>query len=314
MAGLAVYPVEAQAPSPLPVIRRLDSRDAAFKQYLQDVEASRRLLFLSRQGRPSLPDPAMTERIASSLTIYVYIPSEGEDLMGIAARCSLPYGTLASLNRFSHQTDMVSGKGLLLPSVPGIFVSETPDSSLERLLFCARAEDGEAQGVVLSVPREGKPERFRFIPGDDFSPTERIFFLNRGFHFPLQSFRVTSSFGPRISPITGKPGIHRGLDLAAPEGSEVYAVRGGTVMDQGEDQIMGKYIIISHENNWLSLYGHLSEIKTVLRQEVQSASLIAKVGSTGQSTGPHLHFELRQNGQHQDPARLLGPFRGNAGR
>ena len=104
--------------------------------------------------------------------------------------------------------------------------------------------------------------------------------------------------------------MHGGIDLAAPEGTEVYAVKNGTVMELGEDPIIGKYVIISHENNMVSLYGHLSSISpgTNLYANVQSNSIIAKVGSTGQSTGPHLHFELRQNGQSRDPARLLRLF------
>jgi len=321
LTGLGVYSAEAQAVSPLPEIMRLDSRDTVFKQYQQDVEDSRRLLFSSRYSgrdgsRQGSLDPAVKERIASSLTIYSYTPREGEDLMAIAARCSIPYGTLASLNRFSHQEDMVPDKPLLLPSAVGLFIAETPGTGLERLIFSTRAETGEQDrgGVVLSVPREGKAERFLFIPGDDFSPTERVFFLNRGFHFPLQNFQVSSFYGPRINPITGKSSMHEGVDLAAPEGTEVYAVRSGTVIAQGEDSVLGKYVIIEHENNWVSFYGHLSEIKTVLRQEVQSVSLIAKVGSTGQSTGPHLHFELRQNGQTRDPAKLLGLFRRSTGR
>jgi len=330
LAGFGVYSAEAQAAPPLPVITRLDWRDTMFKQFLSDVQASRYLLFSSGQGSHggnyaggnyasggnAAPDPETAGKIAPLLTIYSYTPREGEDLLGIAARCNIPYSTLASLNRLSHQEDIVSQKPLLLPSVPGIFITETPGTALERLLFSARAEAAaEGRGVVvLSIPREGKTEKFRFFPGDDFSPTERIFFLNRGFHFPLQNFQVSSLYGPRINPVTGKSGVHHGVDLAAPQGSEVYAARSGTVIAQGEDSVLGKYIIIGHENNWVSIYGHLSEIKTVLRQEVQSASLIGKVGSTGQSTGPHLHFELRQNGQTRDPAKLLGLFRGNTGR
>ena len=282
----------------LPEITRLDSRDAVFKQYISEVETSRRLLYSSRQNR--------TEEIVASLTIYSYVPREGEELMAIAARCSIPYGTLASLNRFSHVEDLIPGRTLLLPSVPGIFIPETPASDLERLIFSSREE----AAVALSIPREGKIERFLFIPGDDFSPTERVFFLNRGFHFPLRRFQVSSVYGPRVNPVTGRPGIHRGLDLAAPAGSEVYAVRSGRVMDLGEDPVFGKFIIISHENNMVSLYGHLSSISTTVNAEIQSGGLIGRVGSTGQSTGPHLHFELRQNGQSRDPARLLGLFRG----
>ena len=297
---LLTVPAEAELVSSLPSIERLDSRDTAFRQYLLDVEASRRLIFSSRQNSTS------AKELASYLTIFSYTPREGEELFGIAARCNIPYGTLASLNRFSHAEDLESGRPLLLPSMPGIFVPETPVTDLEHLTFSARDEDA----VILTIPREGRAERFRFIPGDDFSAPERIFFLNRGFHFPLKHFQLSSNYGPRLNPVTGRPGLHSGVDLAAPEGTEVYAAKNGIVMDMGEDSVFGKYIIIGHENNMVSLYGHLSAINTSLHAEVQSGSMIGRVGSTGQSTGPHLHFEIRQNGQSRDPARLLGQFRG----
>jgi len=280
----------------LPAIQRLDSRDTIFKQYLSDIEAGRRLLFSYRQ--------MAAQELASFLTIYSYSPKENDGLLEIAARCSVPYGTLASLNRLSHPGDLASGKPMLLPTIPGIFVPETPETDLERLLLSSRQDTA----VALFIPRDGKTERFYFVPGDDLSPTERVFFLNRDFHFPLKHFRVSSTYGPRINPVTGRQGMHGGIDLAAPEGTEVYAAKSGTVTALGEDPILGKYVIISHDNNMVSLYGHLSYINTNLHAIVQSGSVIAKVGSTGQSTGPHLHFELRQNGQSRDPARLLRLF------
>ena len=273
-----------------------------------DVEASRRMLYSSRPNQPDLP-----ERVTSSLTIYAYVLKEGDDLFGISARCNIPHGTLASLNRFSHADELGSGMVLLLSSIPGIFVAEKPETDLERLIYSVRTESnsGMQDGIVLSIPREGHVEQFRFIPGDDFSATERVYFLNKGFRFPLQNFRVTSSYGPRSNPVTGVFGIHRGLDLAAPEGSEVYAARSGTVIGVGEDPVMGKYIILKHDNDWVSFYGHLSSINTTLQAVHQSGNLIGRVGTTGQSTGPHLHFELRQGGLSQDPARLLGIFKDN---
>jgi murein DD-endopeptidase MepM/ murein hydrolase activator NlpD len=299
----ALPPAEAQ--SPLPVILRLDSRDTMFRQYHSDVEAARRLVFSSRRSLPAVAE------FAAGMTIYSYTLRGDEEFFSIAARCNIPYGTLASLNRFFHPNDLAAGKVLLLPSVPGIFVPEAPETDLERLLSATRAEDS---GLALSVPREGKTERFRFIPGDDFTPSERIFFLNPGFRFPLRNFQVSSVYGPRINPVTGRPGMHRGVDLAAPLGTEVFAAKSGTVTALGEDEILGKYIILSHESNWVSLYGHLSSIDVSLHRAVQSGILIGRVGSTGQSTGPHLHFELLQNGQNRDPARLLGIFKGNQGR
>ena len=266
-----------------------------FRQYISDVEVARGRLF-SRRG--SAAD------FATLLTVYSYSPQAGENLLSIAARCSIPYATIASLNRISNIDDPLSNF-ILLPSMPGIFIPQTPASDLEMLLLSAREEIG----VLLSIPGNSATERFYFFPGDDFSATERIFFLNRGFQFPLREFRLTSPFGHRINPITGRSTLHRGLDLAAPEGSEVFAVRSGTVIDIGEDPVLGTYIIISHDNNWVSLYGHLSAVTTGLWDEVRSGGMIGRVGTTGQSTGPHLHFELRQDGQSHDPARLLRLFR-----
>jgi len=298
---LAVASVSGETPSPFPVISRLDTRDYAFRQYISDVETARRLVFSSRQNR--------TEDLVSYLTIYSYMPGEGDDLMSVAARCNIPYATLASLNRLSHMGEMTGEKYLLLPSVPGLFIPEEPITELERLLVSSR----EDTGITVAIPRENGTEQYRFIPGEDFTPNERVFFLNRDFRFPLRQIQVSSPYGPRINPVTGRPGVHRGLDLAAPEGTEVYAVKSGAVIDLGEDAILGKYVMISHDSIWVSLYGHLSAITTSLHAVVQSGSLIGRVGSTGQSTGPHLHFELRQNGQTRDPAALLGIFRRSTG-
>jgi murein DD-endopeptidase MepM/ murein hydrolase activator NlpD len=101
--------------------------------------------------------------------------------------------------------------------------------------------------------------------------------------------------------------MHQGIDLAAPEGTEVFAVADGVVTAVGFDPVYGNYVIISHSNNYSSLYGHLQRIETVLRAEVKSGTLIGRVGTTGQSTGPHLHFELRQGGRAFDPEGRLRP-------
>jgi murein DD-endopeptidase MepM/ murein hydrolase activator NlpD len=202
---------------------------------------------------------------------------------------------------------MSPGKTLFLPSMPGLFIPENPENDLERLLYSSRNNEG----ILLTVNNGNTSQRYLFLPGGDFNPTERVFFLNRGFYFPLRDFRITSTFGPRINPVTGNYSNHQGLDLAAPEGTPVYAAREGRVSAQGEDPIYGLYIIVTHNDNWVSLYGHLSRIETTLQQQVNSSTLIGRVGSTGQSTGPHLHFELRQNGVSQDPQRLLRLFQGN---
>jgi murein DD-endopeptidase MepM/ murein hydrolase activator NlpD len=279
-----------------PVIGRLELRDGMFRQYQADVENARRQLRTQPETAHSASGP-----VAGALTIYEYTVG-GEDLLGLAARCTVPYAAIATLNRLSNIRDLSGGKTIYLPSMPGIFIPEEPETDLEMLLRSSR--DGE-DGFIITVRRSGRGERFLFIPGADFRPTERTFFLAGGFSFPLKNFRLTSSFGPRINPVTGNLRVHQGLDLAAPLGTEVYAARDGTVTEIGNDPVYGKYVIIEHVDNWTSLYGHLSDINTVLRRNVKSGNLIGKVGSTGQSTGPHLHFEIRQYGRAQNPDKLL---------
>ncbi|MDR3334781.1 MAG: M23 family metallopeptidase [Treponema sp.] len=279
-----------------PVISRLDLRDIGFKQYSSDVELARQRVFnLERTGES--PDV-----LAEALTIYAYTPLKTDTLLSLAARCNIPYSTLATLNRLAHLSSLETAGTLLLPSAPGIFIPGHPDSDLERLLAATRSTEA---GSSITLTLQGGKETFWFIPGADFTPTERTFFLHTGFRYPLQSFRLTSTFGPRVNPVTGAFRVHQGLDLAAPAGTEVFAVRAGVVTEVGEDTIYGKYVIIRHGENWVSLYGHLSKIETVLRSAVESGSVIGRVGSTGQSTGPHLHFELRQNGKAQDPGKYL---------
>ncbi|MDR2659833.1 MAG: M23 family metallopeptidase [Spirochaetaceae bacterium] len=279
----------------LPSIKRLDIRDTTFKQFLDDVEIGR------KAARSHNIESG--ENIARLLTLYTYTPTEEDDIFKLAARCSIPYDAIVTLNRLSYTRGFLNG-ALILPSVPGIFIPEDPESDLERLILSGRS--GEAGiFITINIP-EGK-RRFRFIPGDTFTSNERAFFLNPDlFRFPLQKFILTSAFGQRISPISGRNSQHNGLDLAAPAGTEVYAVREGVVIETAENSIYGKYVIIKHDGGWTSLYGHLSNINAVLRSQVKAGTIIGRVGSTGLSTGPHLHFELRQNGKAQDPARLLG--------
>jgi murein DD-endopeptidase MepM/ murein hydrolase activator NlpD len=297
---LPLFPLGAEELPALPLITRLDNRDTGFVQYQGDVEVSRRQVL----NRGRMTDGA--EALAAGLTIYRYVPGEGEDLLSIAARCNIPYAALASLNRMPHPpTPPLSGE-ILLPSMPGIFIPQEPASDIEQLMAASRSSRGQDEGVNIRISRGGEgTEAFRFYPGDDFSSTERIFFLNRGFRFPLRSYTLTSGFGPRTNPVTGNFRVHEGLDLAAPMGTDVFAAGDGTVTETGSDPVYGNYIVIQHRDNWASLYGHLSRIDVVLRQELRSGSLIGKVGSTGQSTGPHLHFELRKNGRAQDPGKYL---------
>ena len=297
-AGLSVC--EAQSVGGFPVITRMDSRDTMFRQYISDVEGNRRRLANIRNriiiGR--------AEDTAQHLTIYQYTVRQGDDILSVSARCNIPYSALVSLNRINEMTSLQEGGILLLPSCPGLFIPENYETELEKLLTATRLSQEDS--VEIRINRGGgTSEIFHFLPGADFSPTERTFFLNYGMRFPLRHFRITSTYGMRQNPVSGNIVMHQGIDLAAPTGTEVYAVSDGQVTTIGNDPIYGIYIIITHRNRLTSLYGHLSRVETSLNSNVRSGTLIGRVGSTGQSTGPHLHFELRQDGRAIDPAGRL---------
>jgi len=280
-----------------PVLRQLNPNDMGFRQFMNDVEGNRR--------RVSSVLGLSAEETTQHLTIYQYTVRSEDDIFFLAARLNIPYSALASLNRLNNPTALETGKIILLPSCPGIFIPLNVETDLEKLIGAARQNNQHY--VEITIRTAAKTELFLFYPGADFTPTERAFFLNSGFRFPLRHFRITSRYGIREDPFTGHISMHQGIDLAAPEGTEVFAVADGTVTATGFDPVYGNYVIIRHNNNWTSLYGHLQKIETVLRSEVKSGNLIGRVGSTGQSTGPHLHFELRQDGRPFDPAGRLRP-------
>lgn len=116
---------------------------------------------------------------------------------------------------------------------------------------------------------------------------------------------ITSPFGWRRNPFGGGMEMHPGLDIAAPMGTTVTAAASGTVISAGWYGGYGNYILIDEGGGMATGYGHLSQIFVAAGQQVQRGQAIGAVGSTGASTGPHLHFEVRINGKPTDPAAYL---------
>ncbi len=122
------------------------------------------------------------------------------------------------------------------------------------------------------------------------------------FMFPVATYTcISSRFGMRIHPITGEKKSHNGMDIAANSGTTVYAADGGKVVLAEWYGGYGNCIMIDHGNGYKTLYGHLSYIGVTAGQIVNKGVNIGQVGSTGNSTGPHLHFEVYKNGTRVDP-------------
>lgn len=114
--------------------------------------------------------------------------------------------------------------------------------------------------------------------------------------------RIASGFGIRIDPIYKTVKMHAGLDFSAPQGTPIYATADGSVRTASYSDVgYGNHVIINHGYGYQTLYGHMVRVKSRTGQRVKRGEIIGYVGSTGKSTGPHLHYEVHKNGQKLDP-------------
>jgi murein DD-endopeptidase MepM/ murein hydrolase activator NlpD len=133
-----------------------------------------------------------------------------------------------------------------------------------------------------------------------------IAYLGSSFVYPLMGPRESSQYGLRRHPIKRKLRHHHdGIDLAAPKGAAIRAIAAGRVMYSDPFGGYGNLVVIKHESGLTSHYGHCDSLKVRVGQFVRPGDIIATVGNTGRSTGPHLHFEIRRNGEPQHPERIL---------
>ncbi len=190
--------------------------------------------------------------------------------------------------------------------------SETLDSIVAR--FHAGAEERRKFKEVMvranNLPGIALLEPYEFERGDRLLvPGVKINFDTYRFPFESQAFpRISSRFGSRYHPVLKRRRMHDGLDIPKPYGTPVYPARSGRVIDAGWNEGYGQLVIIKHNNGETTRYGHLSKIMVKAGDLVQRGkTMIGRVGSTGISTGPHLHFEVRdKNGKAVNPTAKIG--------
>jgi murein DD-endopeptidase MepM/ murein hydrolase activator NlpD len=122
---------------------------------------------------------------------------------------------------------------------------------------------------------------------------------------PVQSGYVSSSFGNRTDPFTGRAAFHKGIDFAGRAGSDVVAVASGVVIWSGERYGYGEMVEINHGNGYVTRYAHNSENRVIVGDTVKRGEIIASMGDTGRATGPNLHFEVLRNGRVVDPLTYI---------
>ncbi len=144
--------------------------------------------------------------------------------------------------------------------------------------------------AAIEAARQSGSNSYQFDPGS-------------GFYWPLPAncVKINSFFGPRKDPISGKSSNHSGTDIGgAPVGTEIYAAHGGVVLTSESHWSYGNYVVVSRGDGITTLYAHMSKRAVKAGDVVRQGQVIGYVGTTGRSTGPHLHFEVRVNGVRQD--------------
>lgn len=290
LSAAAVGAQQRPSPDSYPKISRLQRSDLMFRQLVEDIN-----LFYRRQKSEGPLPP---------LAFFRYRVHEGDSIFTIAARFNLPYDAIASLNGLVHPEDCRTGKQLIIPNRPGIFIPRRPENAMEQLISGNNARSKEQQQPV-TVRFNDEERSFYFVSDSRFNATERSFFLHVFFRLPLPEGQITSGYGSRTSPFTNRKHFHHGIDIAAEQGTEVVPARRGTVRRTGFDEVLGNYIVIEHEGGYSTTYGHLSKIVVDNEDQVQYGTIIGYVGSTGLSTGPHLHFEIRSGSSTRDPLQLI---------
>ncbi|MFL6546557.1 MAG: peptidoglycan DD-metalloendopeptidase family protein [Candidatus Udaeobacter sp.] len=143
-----------------------------------------------------------------------------------------------------------------------------------------------------------------------FSPTTSPFPGTDGLiepvtlRMPVQG-RITSDFGGRRDPVNGRQRFHEGIDIAAPKGTPIQSAATGTVIYAGRNGGYGNTILVQHADGRITRYAHAESLMVNAGDTVEAGQTIAAVGSTGHSTGPHLHFEVIENGRHVSPLKVL---------
>ena len=246
--------------------------------------------------------------------IQMYCAKEGDNLWDIARKYKLDWYTILSVNKLKNANDISIGQKLKIPNQDGVLHTVQAGETLEDIALRYGVQMSQIVGANQVINRNQMlPGNEMFIPGAKMTLKEqRKLAKDRGiendFIVPLRG-PIVSGFGYRIHPIIRKRRFHKGVDIDAKYGVPIKAVMDGRVIFSGWMGGYGKLVVIKHPNGWVTRYAHSSKLLVKEGDWVVGGEIIAKVGSTGRSTGNHLHFETWKDGKLVNPLKSLIPFK-----
>ena len=264
--------------------------DAVFDELAQSQEGA----------NPSLEDEY-------NLSYISYRIRRGDMVSRIAEKFGVSEDTIITANNIRATRTIQIGVHLKIPSMPGILYTVRNDGETINQI----SEKYEIDAVKCSAVNHLSQDESLSSGFSLFLPDAKLDWVTRQeingdlFRKPIRARWYRSSrFGWRASPFTGARSYHSGVDMACPTGTKIYAALPGRVTSTGYNSTYGNYVIIAHHSGYKTLYGHLSAITCVKGAKVDQNSNIGRVGSTGMSTGPHLHFTVFKNNKAVNPENL----------
>ena len=274
-----------------------------------DVESEMLLSFISPElsfENSSLIEVSSIDvpKMPVKLQVTPYTVCKGDNLGAISNRFKISMDSLISLNGIKSASRLAIGTVLKIPNISGVLHTVSRGDSLSSISKRYQAEivsilDANDLSSEVLIPGSTL-----YIPGAKLSLTEMKKVLGNLIIWPLRG-RLSSYFGYRNDPVSGKKQFHNGIDIVANFGYAVKATMEGKVSDTGYNSVYGNYVILSHPDGYQSLYGHLSKILVKKGTYINQNIEIGKTGNTGISTGTHLHFSLFKNGSAINPLRIL---------
>ena len=243
------------------------------------------------------------------ITYQTYRVKSGDMIGFIADAFDVTQDTIISVNNIKQSRLIQPGQYLKIPSMPGIIYTvkkngETAETIAEKYKVSA---EKTAQVNNVSLDTELKSGTSLFIPEAELDWATRQEINGDLFKKPLHArYWLSSNYGWRNSPFNaGSRTFHGGIDMAVSQGTPIYAALDGTVSAVGYNATYGNYVIITHHSGYKTLYGHMKSTACRKGNFVYTNTVIGYVGSTGMSTGPHLHFTVYKNGKTINPLTVL---------
>ena len=270
-----------------------------------DLPVESLLSEIEEESEPAVAEVQVDPTEDNVLSYFSYRVKSGDTISEIASRYGITEDTVISVNNIKSSRTLQVGQYLKIPTLEGILYTvktdgETPATIAQKYSVAA---DKVAMANSLQESTSLNAGRTVFVTGAKMDRITKLEINGDLFKNPLHSsYYISSRFGWRVSPFdSSKRTYHGGIDMACPTGTPIYAASEGEVITAGWSNVYGNYVIISHHSGYKTLYGHMSSILVSKGQYVYTTTKIGKVGSTGQSTGPHLHFTVYKNGNSINP-------------